>query len=264
MRRSIAFLLLLSLTVMIVCCTGTAPKESEELSSPDELTVNPETTSKEEKEDVSSDLPTESITGTEIEALASFLPDTDRPIIAENENDRILWEVFNSERQFIFSSGFSSDEEMNLKEYMEKTISGNQDGYIDIERYIFIDLDSDGHNELIVMIYHFTEEYLIFHVSGNDVYGYPEVQKGIEVLKTDGSIQSGGMSYFDCFTVSFENNVRTNTFFIRASEKPELYEVDGQPRSFDEVKEAYDKWKEIEDAEWVVLFFPDYSKYPNG
>lgn len=261
MKKVSAIFLIFSFAFFLTDCSKTTSTESKMINSVLEST---DYSIYSEKKIYSSDLSTETLFESKTETLATTFSDSEEKSVIPDENDRILWEVFNSERQFIFSSGFSPDEEMNLKEYMEKTISGNQDGYIDIERYIFIDLDSDGHNELIVMIYHFTEEYLIFHVSGNDVYGYPEVQKGIEVLKTDGSIQSGGMSYFDCFTVSFENNVRTNTFFIRASEKPELYEVDGQPCSFDEVKEAYDKWKEIEDAEWVVLFHPDYSKYPNG
>ena len=88
--------------------------------------------------------------------------------------------------------------------------------YVDVERYIFIDLDADGYNELIVEIYFYVEEYLIFHVSNGEVYGYPEVQKGIAVLKTDGSCVTSGMQDHDYFTYSFEDNVRSTTPFIRA------------------------------------------------
>ena len=140
MKKVVSVILLLSLAVMLAGCSGNTAKASEGIPTAIESKYDTEPATETET-DISTEPPAESLH--ETEEVTTTLQDTEPSEDTLSENDRILWEVYNSERSFIYStvnyaySLVDSNEAMTLQEYMDGII----DEYhpeVDIERYIFI------------------------------------------------------------------------------------------------------------------------------
>ncbi|MBQ8131244.1 MAG: hypothetical protein IJ193_02000 [Bacilli bacterium] len=118
--------------------------------------------------------------------LLSGCSDKEQPIVEENVNLRDVYlEVLLNSRSYIDSNGV----EMNFNGYMNQ-YSEMMD-YVPAS-YVYVDLNGDGYEEMVVAVDANDRYYLILHYEKKIVYGYPLNGRGMMHLKTDGSYYASG------------------------------------------------------------------------
>ena len=118
-------------------------------------------------------------------------------------SDKILSRVLNNKTTFITESGKTT----YLKEYKigEGTLSTPFDA--DPSKYVFVDMDGDRKNELVINISNDYGYYLVLHYNGKNVYGFEFTVRSLMSLKTDGSfMQSGGAASSSYCKISFDDD----------------------------------------------------------
>lgn len=158
-----------------------------------------------------------------------------------NATDRQLLSVLNGKAVFKPQKG----EPQKLSQY---TVSG---AAVKVSQYLFIDLDADGENELLVRFSDPNDGTLVLHQSGNTVFGFRFSKEALSQLKQDGSFlqkdKNGGSLYAQ---MTFNNRgfkINETAYINRQSH---LYRRAYIEKPAKEVKDYVKRWTQKEDAVW--------------
>ncbi len=187
---------------------------------------------------------------------------TNPPKNVENvisKESEMLLSVLDNKAKFITGKG----KEVYLKDYKPYYVSENQDYEKEDEfipdKYTFVDMDSDGVEELIVSASPELYDYLILRTENNKIYGYSFEYNGLQNLKKDGSFRTFNGSYVSNFlTLSFKKEKYTETKFAEykvwedgvGGIKNEST-INGKAVTYDEIKQFQTDWQNRPNAEWT-------------
>lgn len=155
--------------------------------------------------------------------------------------DRQLLAVLNDKAVFKPQKG----EPQKLSQY---TVSG---AALKASQYLFIDLDADGENELLVRFLDSNDGTLVLHQSGNTVFGFQFSKEALSQLKQDGSFlqkdKNGGCMYAQ---MTFNNRGFKINETAYINRQNHLYRRAYIEKPSKEVKDYVKRWEQKEDAVW--------------
>lgn len=161
-----------------------------------------------------------------------------------NATERQLLAVLNDKAVFKPQKG----EPQKLSQY---TVSG---AALKVSQYLFIDLDADGENELLVRFSNPNDGTLVLHQSGNTVFGFQFAKEALLKLKQDGSFlqkdKNGGSLYAQ---MTFNNRGFKINESAYIDHQRHLYRRAYIEKPSKEVKDYVKRWEQKEDAVWKDL-----------
>lgn len=163
-----------------------------------------------------------------------------------NKNDWKLFSVLKSEESFILKE--------DKKVFLNDFHSDFSENYTP-SSYVFIDLDKDYFNELVVYANN-GNSYLIFHNFDNNIYGYELPVRSFSDLKTDGTFMiSQGALLNEFASISFDNyEYKIKTLakaYYQASDSESVFEINNKSVSKDAIEKFTDEWIKKEDVSWI-------------
>ena len=162
-----------------------------------------------------------------------------------DSKDRLL-SALASEETFIAEDGKS----VYLKDFIYGS-DGLTNYYAMPQKYVIIDLDKDGSDELVADITPNQVCYMVFHIHGDNIYGFLVGRRALQSLKEDGSfVQTGGANVNYYCSMKFDE---TSYRIIKIAVKDEvygIYEIHGQSRPIDDVDKYIEEWHLKKDAQW--------------
>jgi len=166
---------------------------------------------------------------------------------SDNEPKNNLSDVLENKAPFISEIGTSA----YLKDY--KIGVGTLSIPIDAipSKYVYVDLDNDGANELVVNISDKYGYYLVLHWNGQDVYGFEFNARSLLSLKTDGSfMRSNGAARNSYCKMSFDNNSYTIIDEAIKDSTAGNFELKGKNVSVEALNEFISNWNLKSNVEW--------------
>ena len=131
-----------------------------------------------------------------------------------------------------------------------------QKDILETGRYVIVDLDNDGYNEVILEVYADTPEpqLEVFRLEEGQVYGYQFPYRAMQWISADGVIEgSSGAAYNDTYRLSFDKAEYEE--IILANDRDGSYYIDGKEAEWNEYNDFIDDTFK-QKAEWQE----DYSK----
>ena len=165
-------------------------------------------------------------------------------------SDKILSRVLNNKTTFITESGKTT----YLKEYKigEGTLSTPFDA--DPSKYVFVDMDGDRKNELVINISNDYGYYLVLHYNGKNVYGFEFTVRSLMSLKTDGSfMQSGGAASSSYCKISFDDDGYTIIDEAIKDSTMGKFELNGENASTEALNEFINDWNLKTNVIWTDI-----------
>lgn len=164
---------------------------------------------------------------------------------SKEDEDQIYFKVLKNEIKYVAED----NTEKLFKECMENYKEDTNGPKV---KYALLDWDSDSKNEMVVMIESFNDGfYLILNNEDGTVYGFEEVYRGMEDIKTDGTfIGSGGASAFGVLRDKFQKNKRIQETL--AEMDMDKYQINGKDVSEDEFQKYMDEFDKKENVEFVT------------
>lgn len=170
------------------------------------------------------------------EQILSYLNDSKKEVQA------LLSDVMNNKKKFTTEN----NKETYLKDFV---IIENQKAKVD--KYAYVDMDSDGILELVILTTSDYGAYVVLHYENGVIYGYKIGIRSLESLKKDGTfISSSGATSNEYSTMSFDKNKYKITAFAKYDTVNNVYEVDGNKVDKEVAKEYTDNWSKRENVEW--------------
>ncbi len=133
-----------------------------------------------------------------------------------------LTSVLKNETAFITQDGETT--------YLKDFVYGSDEAtnyYAKPQEYTLIDLNGDGMDELVADITPNKVYYMVFHNSGDDIYGFLISRRSLQSLKEDGSFKgTGGANVNYYCKMDFENNTYKIINTAISDGIDSIYEID--------------------------------------
>ena len=205
------------------------------------------------------------------EDYSGILTDSENKIIPYSENDELINEIqkayhtnlkldflpYNKNDIKLFSV-LKSEESFSEKDgkeiFLDDFHSEFSENYTP-SSYVFIDLDKDNSNELVVYADN-GNSYLIFRNTDNNIYSYELPVRSFSNLKTDGTfMMSQGALLNEFASISFENSkyvIKTLAkAYYQTSDNENVFEIDGKSVSKDAIEKFTNEWNQKENVNWI-------------
>ena len=169
---------------------------------------------------------------------------------SSNKSEKLLSDVLDNKITFISENGSAT----YLKDY--KIGIGTLSSPIDAipSQYIYVDMDRDGEKELVVNVSDKYGYYLVFHYSGQEVYGFEFNERSLLSLKTDGSFMaSNGAASNSYCKIAFDDNSYTIIYEAVKDGMAGKFELDGENVSIEALNEFINDWNLKTNVEWTDI-----------
>ena len=164
----------------------------------------------------------------------------------------ILTSVLNGERNFTFKSlVWNKTTEENLKRFNVPTVYSARNDFVPVA-YMFVDLDSDGVDELIVAD-GFAILFLILRYDGEMVYGY--IVEKINEVGADGSfLINRNNSHSEISRVTFDGLFGNVSPLAYKDDTAEVYQLNWEDAEKEAVEAYFADWDvNTTKMEWVNI-----------
>lgn len=158
-----------------------------------------------------------------------------------------LTKVLNNESKFVAENGA----EVDLKHYK---IGEMKDIETVPKKYVIIDLDQDGTEELVLYVNPDFGAYLVFHVYEGTIYVFELTEREMIDLKQDGTFeQSEGAGINAYVKFSFENDKYVILEEAYANDYDNVYRLYGKESIKEDVKHYITEFEEKESISWMYI-----------
>lgn len=179
----------------------------------------------------------------------TIIEEVENEDISEEKVEKInvrekLMKVLNNEEKFTEYSA----EDNNIKEYYLKDYDWCDD-INKIDKYVYVDLNQDGEDELVALTKAFNGYNLVFHYEDDTIYGYAITIRDLIDIKTDGTFMgTGGATVFGYSNMQFnKGEYYEPTLAFRDNDN---YEIDGKKVS----KEQFEQFEAQQEAKEDVIW----------
>ena len=162
-----------------------------------------------------------------------------------NESLDVLAGVLDNNAMFIAENGDAT----YLKDY--KVAGGELPVDSVPAKYVYVDMDGDKNDELVIEFSDTYGHYLVLHYNGQEVYGFEFNLRALLSLKTDGSFMgSNGAASHSYNKLSFGKDRYVIINEAIKDDMQGIYELGGKAASIVAVDEFIDNWNKKTDVEW--------------
>ena len=164
--------------------------------------------------------------------------------IDKNNTEEYLLKALNNETKVIDEN----NNELLLSEYKLPS-----DENIVIEKRTFVDLDSDGNNELVALTKSNYGAYIILRHENNMVYVYTINIRSLNNLKEDGTfIGNNGSQSYAYMKLSFNKNLYETKILAEVNETENIYKINEKDVSEQTFLDYENEFNNKKDCEWII------------
>ena len=164
--------------------------------------------------------------------------------VDKNYTEEHLLKALNNETKVIDEN----NNELLLSEYKLPS-----DENIEIEKRTFVDLDSDGNNELVALTKSNYGAYIILRHENNMVYVYTISIRSLNNLKEDGTfIGNNGVQSYAYMKLSFNKNLYETKILAEVNETENIYKINEKDVSEQTFLDYENEFNNKKDCEWII------------
>lgn len=164
--------------------------------------------------------------------------------VDKNYTEEYLLKALNSETKVIDEN----NNELLLSEYKLPS-----DENIEIEKRTFVDLDSDGNNELVALTKSNYGAYIILRHENNMVYVYTINIRSLNNLKEDGTfIGNNGSQSYAYMKLSFNKNLYESKILAEVNKTENIYKINEKDVSEQTFLDYENEFNNKKDCEWII------------
>ena len=164
--------------------------------------------------------------------------------VDKNYTEEHLLKALNNETKVIDEN----NNELLLSEYKLPS-----DENIEIEKRTFVDLDSDGNNELVALTKSNYGAYIILRHENNMVYVYTISIRSLNNLKEDGTfIGNNGSQSYAYMKLSFNKNSYESKILAEVNETENIYKINEKDVSKQTFLDYENEFNNKKDCEWII------------
>ena len=164
--------------------------------------------------------------------------------VDKNYTEEHLLKALNNETKVIDEN----NNELLLSEYKLPS-----DENIVIEKTTFVDLDSDGNNELVALTKSNFGAYIILRYENNMVYVYTISIRSLNNLKEDGTfIGNNGSQSYAYMKLSFNKNLYETKILAEVNETENIYKINEKDVSKQTFLDYENEFNNKKDCEWII------------
>ena len=164
--------------------------------------------------------------------------------VDKNYTEEHLLKALNNETKVIDEN----NNELLLSEYKLPS-----DENIEIEKTTFVDLDSDGNNELVALTKSNYGAYIILRHENNMVYVYTISIRSLNNLKEDGTfIGNNGVQSYAYMKLSFNKNLYESKILAEVNKTENIYKINEKDVSEQTFLDYENEFNNKKDCEWII------------
>ena len=164
--------------------------------------------------------------------------------VDKNYTEEYLLKALNNETKVIDEN----NNELLLSEYKLPS-----DENIVIEKTTFVDLDSDGNNELVALTKSNYGAYIILRHENNMVYVYTINIRSLNNLKEDGTfIGNNGVQSYAYMKLSFNKNLYESKILAEVNKNENIYKINEKDVSEQTFLDYENEFNNKKDCEWII------------
>lgn len=164
--------------------------------------------------------------------------------VDKNYTEEHLLKALNNETKVIDEN----NNELLLSEYKLPS-----DENIVIEKTTFVDLDSDGNNELVALTKSNYGAYIILRHENNMVYVYTISIRSLNNLKEDGTfIGNNGVQSYAYMKLSFNKNLYESKILAEVNKTENIYKINEKDVSEQTFLDYENEFNNKKDCEWII------------
>ena len=164
--------------------------------------------------------------------------------VDKNYTEEYLLKALNNETKVIDEN----NNELLLSEYKLPS-----DENIVIEKTTFVDLDSDGNNELVALTKSNYGAYIILRHENNMVYVYTISIRSLNNLKEDGTfIGNNGVQSYAYMKLSFNKNLYETKILAEVNETENIYKINEKDVSKQTFLDYENEFNNKKDCKWII------------
>ena len=164
--------------------------------------------------------------------------------VDKNYTEEHLLKALNNETKVIDEN----NNELLLSEYKLPS-----DENIVIEKRTFVDLDSDGNNELVALTKSNYGAYIILRHENNMVYVYTINIRSLNNLKEDGTfIGNNGSQSYAYMKLSFNKNLYESKILAEVNKTENIYKINEKDVSEQTFLDYENEFNNKKDCEWII------------
>ena len=164
--------------------------------------------------------------------------------VDKNYTEEHLLKALNNETKVIDEN----NNELLLSEYKLPS-----DENIVIEKTTFVDLDSDGNNELVALTKSNYGAYIILRHENNMVYVYTINIRSLNNLKEDGTfIGNNGVQSYAYMKLSFNKNLYESKILAEVNKTENIYKINEKDVSKETFLDYENEFNNKKDCEWII------------
>lgn len=164
--------------------------------------------------------------------------------VDKNYTEEHLLKALNNETKVIDEN----NNELLLNEYKLPS-----DENIVIEKTTFVDLDSDGNNELVALTKSNYGAYIILRHENNMVYVYTINIRSLNNLKEDGTfIGNNGSQSYAYMKLSFNKNSYESKILAEVNKNENIYKINEKDVSEQTFLDYENEFNNKKDCEWII------------
>ena len=164
--------------------------------------------------------------------------------VDKNYTEAHLLKALNNETKVIDEN----NNELLLSEYKLPS-----DENIVIEKTTFVDLDSDGNNELVALTKSNYGAYIILRHENNMVYVYMINIRSLNNLKEDGTfIGNNGSQSYSYMKLSFNKNSYESKILAEVNKNENIYKINEKDVSEQTFLDYENEFNNKKDCEWII------------
>ena len=164
--------------------------------------------------------------------------------VDKNYTEEYLLKALNNETKVIDEN----NNELLLSEYKLPS-----DENIVIEKTTFVDLDSDGNNELVALTKSNYGAYIILRHENNMVYVYTISIRSLNNLKEDGTfIGNNGVQSYAYMKLSFNKNLYESKILAEVNKNENIYKINEKDVSKQTFLDYENEFNNKKDCEWII------------
>ena len=164
--------------------------------------------------------------------------------VDKNYTEEHLLKALNNETKVIDEN----NNELLLNEYKLPS-----DENIVIEKTTFVDLDSDGNNELVALTKSNYGAYIILRHENNMVYVYTISIRSLNNLKEDGTfIGNNGSQSYAYMKLSFNKNSYESKILAEVNKNENIYKINEKDVSEQTFLDYENEFNNKKDCEWII------------
>ena len=164
--------------------------------------------------------------------------------VDKNYTEEHLLKALNNETKVIDEN----NNELLLSEYKLPS-----DENIVIEKTTFVDLDSDGNNELVALTKSNYGAYIILRHENNMVYVYTISIRSLNNLKEDGTfIGNNGSQSYTYMKLSFNKNLYETKILAEVNKNENIYKINEKDVSEQTFLDYENEFNNKKDCKWII------------